>query len=550
METVDLLLKQGLITQEQINKAKDESARTGLRLEKALEKLGFISEEDVAKVKADHLGVPYMDLADYIVDAQVAKIIPEEVLKKHRAVPIFKIADCITVAMVNPNDIRVLDEMRKISGIDNVEPVLVSDSGIQRVLDSLHGSAKSVEEFVKIIEKDEKNTEGDVKSADSESPVIKLVNTLISEGIRDRASDIHIEPEQDVLRVRYRIDGILHETHTLPTKLNNAIVSRIKIMSNLDIAESRKPQDGKVRLKLENKSIDIRVSTFPTVYGENVVLRLLDKASILLSLKDLGFSNDNFAMFDKIIRRPNGIILVTGPTGSGKTTTLYAALTNISSMEKNIITIEDPVEYEIPLIRQTQVNPKAGITFANGLRSILRQDPDVVMVGEIRDKETAEIAIQASLTGHLVFSTLHTNDAPSALTRLIDMGIEPFLISSSIIGVLAQRLVRKICDKCKEKYTPSDKLPEGLGFEGSVELYRGEGCPACRNTGFIGRIGIFELLIIDENIRRMVEEKSPADKIKKRAIESGLKTLLFDGVDKARSGLTTIDEVLRVTETQ
>ncbi len=548
MEIIDLLLKQGIVTAEQIEKAEEETKRTGIKLEKALEKLGFINEEDITKIKADALGVPYMNLSDYLIDSELTKLIPEALAKKYKIVPLFKIGDTLTVAMINPSDIEALDQIRKVSKMETVEPVLVSEQGIQKVLDSYYGVAGSVDEIVKSMDKEDASLKKGSVEAAEELPIIKLVNALIMRAAKDRASDIHIEPDQETVRVRYRIDGVLHEVHSFPNKLKNAIISRIKILSSMDIAETRRPQDNKIHVRLENRDLDIRVSTFPPVHGENVVMRLLDKSAIVLGLKDLGFSQQNLDVFAKLIRHPNGIILVTGPTGSGKTTTLYAALTTISSMEKNIITIEDPVEFELPLIRQTQVNPKADITFANGLRSILRQDPDVIMVGEIRDKETAEIAIQSALTGHLVFSTLHTNDAPSALTRLIDMGVEPFLISSSVIGILAQRLVRTICDKCKEKYIPSGAVLKDLGIAEEVEFYRGKGCSHCKNTGFIGRIAIFELLAVNEEIRKMVNQKCSADEVKKKAIESGMKPLIKDGLDKIRQGLTTIDEVLRVTQ--
>lgn len=549
MEIIDLLLKHSLITADQIEKAKDETKRTGIKLEKALEKLGFITEEDIAKAKADASGVPYMNLEDYVIDAALTKLLPESVANKYKAVPLFKIADTLTVAMVNPKDIEALDNIRRITNISNVDPVLVSAKSIEQVLDTFYGAGNSVVEIVKAIE----NKKGFSEKASlieiaEEAPVIKLVNILINNAVKNRVSDIHIEPESGVLRVRYRIDGILHEEHVLPKKLQGAVISRIKILSNIDIAESRRPQDGKISIKMENKDLDIRVSTFPTVHGENVVMRLLDRSSILLGLKDLGFAKENLDIFSKMIQQPNGIILVTGPTGSGKTTTLYSALSTISNMEKNIITIEDPVEYELPLIRQTQVNVKADVTFANGLRSILRQDPDVIMVGEIRDKETAEVAIQASLTGHLVFSTLHTNDAPSSLTRLIDMGLEPFLISSSLILVVAQRLVRQICPKCKEEYSPSPVALEDLGLDVKTKFSRGKGCTTCKSSGFLGRIAIFEVLVINETIRKMVEAKESADAIKKKAIELGMKTLREDGLEKAKQGLTTIEEILRVTE--
>ena len=548
MDIIDLLVKQGLITAEQLNKAKEETRRTGIKLEKALEKFGFINEEDIVKVKADSLGVLYMDLSDYIIDTELVKIFPEALAKKYKVVPIFKIADTLNVAMVDPQNIEVIDNIRKATKIENIDTVLVSEKGIQKVLDSYYGVAGSVAEIVSFMDK-EKNlsAKSSLSEAAEDPPIIKLVNILIMEAVKDKASDIHIEPDTEFLRIRYRIDGILHEAHQIPAKFQKAIISRVKVISNIDISENRRPQDGKIHLRLENKEIDIRVSTFPTVHGENIVMRILDKTSVLLGLKDLGFDQANLSVFDKLIRQPNGIILVTGPTGSGKTTTLYSALATISSIEKNIITIEDPVEYEIPLIRQTQVNTKAELTFANGLRSILRQDPDVIMVGEIRDKETAEVAIQASLTGHLVFSTLNTNDAPSSLTRLIDMGIEQFLISSSVIGILAQRLVRAICDKCKEKYTPDPSLLHEFGITKPMDFYRGKGCPKCKNSGFTGRIGIFELLVITEDIRKLINEKASADQIKKKAIQLGLKTLRDDGLDKVDKGLTTIEEVVMVT---
>ncbi|MBM3255759.1 MAG: type II/IV secretion system protein [Candidatus Omnitrophica bacterium] len=548
-KVLDLLLEQGLLMQEQIDKAREETKRTGLSLEKALEKLGFVTQEDILNARAQVLGVPYIDLNNYIVDTEILKLIPEEIARKYRVVPLFKIGSSLNVAMSNPEDIVALDELRRTSKMDSIDGMLASEEGIRKVLDSCYGLGDSVEDIVKSIAHSKLKGKQERALAESaeEPPIIRLINIIFMQAVKDRASDIHVEPEEDTVRIRYRIDGIMQEINILPKELQGPIISRIKILSDLDIAENRKPQDGRIRLKLEHKDLDVRVSTFPTVYGENVVMRLLDKASVLLGIKDLHFSEENLDLFGKLIHRPHGIILVTGPTGSGKTTTLYAALSNISSNEKNIITIEDPVEYKLTLIRQTQINPKADITFANGLRSILRQDPDVIMVGEIRDKETSEVAIQAALTGHLVFSTLHTNDAPSALTRLIDMGVEPFLISSSVVGILAQRLVRTICAKCKEKYDVPDSVFKKLGIEIKAEFYHGKGCSECHHTGFIGRVGIFELLVMDEEIRRMVNERKSADLIRKSAIASGMKTLLDDGIDKARRGLTTLDEVLRVT---
>lgn len=551
-EVVELLLKEKLINQEILEKAREEIKRTGFSIENALEKLGFITSEDIAKVQANALGIPYVDLTDYVVDAELIKLIPESIARKFKVIPLFKIGENITIGMVDPQDIIAIDQIRRIIPNNVIESVLVSEKGIDRVLDSHYQISGSIAEIVKSID-NKKISEAETRSlveAAEEAPIIKLANALILQALKERASDIHIEPEENSVRIRFRTDGVLREAEVLPKKLQNAIVSRIKILSHMDIAENRRPQDGRIQQKIENRDLDIRVSTFPTVHGENVVMRLLDKTAVLLGLPKVGFAQSDLAIFEKLIRRPHGIILVTGPTGSGKTSTLYAALTNINSIEKNIITIEDPVEYELPLIRQTQINPKAEITFANGLRSILRQDPDIIMVGEIRDKETADVAIQAALTGHLVFSTLHTNDAPSALTRLIDMGVEPFLISSSVVGIVAQRLVRVICEKCKEPYKPPAEILRGMGISGDIQSYRGKGCGLCKGAGTIGRTGIFEILPLTEEIRKLVDAKASADIIKKKAVEQGMKTLREDGMVKVQKGITTLEEVLRVTEVQ
>ena len=375
------------------------------------------------------------------------------------------------------------------------------------------------------------------------------MNIVIAQAVKDHASDIHLEPEEDGMRIRLRVDGILQELKMLPKKIQNGVISRVKIMAKMDIAENRKPQDGRIRLKMENKDLDLRASTFPTIHGENIVLRVLDKSAVLLGLRELGFLDDELQAFQKLITRPYGIVLVTGPTGSGKTSTLYAALSQINSVEKKIVTIEDPVEYELALIRQTQINPKAGLTFATGLRSILRQDPDIIMVGEIRDRETADIAIQAALTGHLVFATLHTNDAPSTLSRLLDMGIEPFLLSTSLIGILAQRLVRTICFKCKEKVEPSSAMVTDFNLEGVKFIYRGKGCRECDGTGLKGRTAIVELLPITEDIRRSIELRAPTDEIRRNAKKAGFKNLREAGLQLVRAGVTTPEEVLRVTLT-
>lgn len=551
LDTIGLLLKQNLVTPEQVEEASSEVKRTGLSIEKAMEKLGFITEEDIVKARADALGIPYLDLEGCQIDAGLVKLIPESIARKYKVLPLFKISDTLNVGVVNPSDVVAMDHIRRLISDVRVDVILVSEKSMVKALDNYYGSESAATKIMEAIEDGGKKVKqaGLVESVD-EAPVIKLIDSLVTEAVKSRVSDIHIEPEQESLRVRYRIDGLLQEVTILPKHLQDSVISRVKVLANMDIAETRRAQDGRINMKLENKELDIRVSTFPTIYGENVVMRLLDKTSVLLGLKELGLLEEGLVGFNKLIHRPNGIILVTGPTGSGKTTTLYAALTSISSMEKNIITIEDPVEYELPLIRQTPINPKAGITFANGLRSILRQDPDIIMVGEIRDKETAEIAMQASLTGHLVFSSLHTNDAPSALTRLIDMGVESFLVSSSLIGILAQRLVRLICLKCKEKYTPAVDILNSLGLPKDGKYFYGRGCPACKKTGFVGRIGIYELLILDEDIRKMIDAKSSADEIKKKAILSGMKTLRQDGIIKVQQGLTTPDEVFRVAEVE
>jgi len=549
---VDVLVSKGIITEDQLRSAQQESSKTGLSIEKSLERLGYITEAEIVRLYADAAGVPFIDLADYLIDADVIKLIPEIVAKKYNAVPLFKIGDALTVAMADPQDIIALDEIRARSGVLMIDAMIATPDAIQKTIDQYYGAIGSAKELVAGLtpEKFEKHARAGKGMAEivEEAPVIRLVNLLIAQAVKDRASDIHIEPAELNVLIRYRVDGILHEIQQIPKHLQSALVSRIKVMGHMDIAQTRSPQDGRIQLKMEGKNLDLRVSSFPTVNGENVVIRILDKSSVILGLGELGLSDGQRETFEKLIRHPNGIILVTGPTGSGKTTTLSAALSTINSIEKNIITIEDPVEYEIPLIRQTQVNPKAGITFANGLRSILRQDPDIIMVGEIRDRETAEVAIQASLTGHLVLSTLHTNDAASSLTRLIDMGVEPFLISTSVIGILAQRLVRVICPKCKAPYVPSQTVLEGLHVDPSLELYRGTGCMHCKNSGYIGRIGIFELLVVDEAIKNLIVAKMPSHEVRKKAVESGMLTLYEGGIEKIKKGITTAEEVLRVIE--
>jgi type II secretion system protein E len=427
-----------------------------------------------------------------------------------------------------------------VAGSKDIEQAINQYYGVMGSVDDLIRSIGPVGEMAPIMP---------TEAAPEEAPIVKLVNTLILRAILERASDVHIEPTDSGIRVRYRVDGIMYDVSSAPIQLHSAVVTRIKVMSNLDIAESRVPQDGRFELKTEGKDVDVRVSSYPSIYGESIVMRLLDKGSVLFGLEELGFSKENLAKFEEIIKRPYGVILVTGPTGSGKTTTLYATLNHIVSPEKNIITIEDPVEYELKGIRQSQINPKAGLEFANALRSIIRQDPDVILVGEIRDIETAHIAVQAALTGHLVFSTLHTNDAAGTLSRLVDMKIEPFLTASSVAAAIAQRLIRTICSRCKTPFAPSKEALVKIGLDPGKEyqLFYGKGCKHCRNSGYKGRMGIFEILVMDDKIRDLILRNASSAEIKQAAVKAGMKTLRDDGLQKVLEGKTTIDEVLRVT---
>jgi general secretion pathway protein E len=479
-------------------------------------------------------------------------------LKKQKIVPL-DTPQGFVVAMNDPANFPAVDDLCRLLGHPERPVVLATQEAIQGAINLAYDLSRSTaKEFFQ--EMHDESTDsliseieetGDLLDETSDAPIIKLVNLLLSGATKDRASDIHIEPYQAVVKVRYRIDGILYDILSLPRKIHSPLVSRVKIMAKLNIAEKRLPQDGRIEIKVADRSVDIRVSTIPTAFGERVVLRLLDKTSSILMLSDLGMDDRKVGIFNRLIKSPYGIVLVTGPTGSGKTTTLYAALSSINSAEVNIITIEDPIEYQIEGIGQIQVNPKIDLTFAQGLRSIVRQDPDVILVGEIRDRETAEIAIQSSLTGHLVFSTLHTNDAASAVTRLIDMGIEPFLVTSSVIAIIAQRLVRVLCPKCKEGYAPDDESLRNLGINGkrfeSHPFYRKRGCASCMNTGYRGRTAIFEILILDDPLKRLILKTSDSNQINDEAMKRGMTNLLADGVRKVLEGTTTIEEVLRVT---
>ncbi|MFC1568460.1 GspE/PulE family protein [Candidatus Margulisiibacteriota bacterium] len=546
----ETLLKSGLLTEGKIKTAIEEGRASGATLIKSLLKRNLVEEDALMAFLEKEMDIPRVDLSSYLVDKKVIDLVPFTIAKKYKIMPLFKVGDVLTLATADPFDILALDEVRSKSKCD-VEPMVAGSKDIEQAINQYYGLAGSVEDLIKNI--------GPVETAAlpvpsgvpvEEAPTVKLVNMLILRAAMERASDIHIEPTETKVRIRYRVDGLMHDVSVAPLALLSSIVTRIKVLSRMDIAESRVPQDGRFELKTEDKVIDIRVSSFPTIYGESLVMRLLDKSSVLFGLAELGFSKRNLKEFEGIITRPYGIVLVTGPTGSGKTTTLYATLNHIVTAEKNIMTIEDPVEYELAGIRQSQVNPKAGLEFANALRSIVRQDPDVILVGEIRDLETARVAIQAALTGHLVFATLHTNDAAGALTRLMEMGIEPFLAASAVAAAIAQRLVRTICSRCKVAYDPPAEILQKVGLDPKKEykFYHGKGCKACRNTGYKGRLAIFEMLIADEKIRDLILKKVSTDEIKKAAFQAGMKTLRTDGLEKVIEGLTTIDEVMRVTQ--
>ncbi len=564
----DFLVQSGVITADQLMKALQEQRRVGEMLEQTLIRLKYADENRIFHFLAEYTDLPFVDLDTYMIDDKVVNLIPEELARRHRLIPLFKIGTTLTVAMTNPLDINVLDEIKSKTKID-VEIAISTDEKIKKAIDRHYGFSvtelqESFQQYAEGNGQERSPEASEVRKTDEsvvkeslpdraeEAQAVQLFDSILSQAIRDRTSDIHFEPDEKALRIRFRIDGFLYEFLSLPKPIYSSLASRIKVLAEMDIAETGLPQDGNFNVKIQDRSFEIRASTFPTIYGENVVLRLLDQTRPPIKLEDLGFAEEMLHRFKQLLRRPNGIILVTGPTGSGKTTTLYASLNLINPMDKNIITIEDPVEYRLALIRQTQVNLKAGITFAKGLRSILRQDPDVIMVGEIRDLETSEVAIQAALTGHLVLSTLHTNDASEAITRLMDIGVEPYLISSSVGGVLAQRLIRTICPNCKVSYQADPVVLAELGGNFSstkepLKLYRGKGCKNCKQSGYLGRTGIFELFFVNEKIKQLISEKASTQIIRQTTKQHiGMLSLREDGLQKVLKGLTTIEEVDRV----
>ncbi len=564
-----MLVERKHLTREQVKTVIERIKESGSKnVEAILLEKKWVTEDVILESRASIWNVPFIDLANYDIERTVLDLIPGDVAFQYKVFPLFRIDGTLLTAMANPKDINAIDKLTRLTQLE-ISPALASRTAIEKALETHYGqkfAAPSIEfssdEFQGIMEVIEAENEAEEDAASTadlerlaeEAPVVRMVNMVLVQAIMEGASDVHFNPDENELRVRFRLDGLLHESFHLPKKLQEALISRIKILSNLDIAEHRVPQDGQMRLRLrDGREIDIRVSTLPSAYGENVVLRILDKNAALLNLENLGFEKDIYERISALLKNSYGIILVTGPTGSGKTTTLYAALNRLSTIEKNVITLEDPIEYRLPLIRQSQVNYKAGMTFAKGLRSILRQDPDIVMVGEIRDTETANIAVQAALTGHLVLSTLHTNSAAGAITRLAEMEIEPFLVATAVLGFLAQRLVRKICPECKEESTQHFEFPReilkrlGLEKESRIKIYRGRGCKKCRDTGYSGRVSIMEVLSVTERVRGLILKNASLDDIVKAAEEEGMRSLLHDGWMKVLRGITTVEEVMRVT---
>ncbi len=548
----EVLVGAGVITRDKLEAAASSRRNGNERLDETLVRLGLAREDEVFSALARHLGLEYIAEIDADISPDLLALLPSEFAMRHQVLPLREEDHTLVVAMADPFDVTVLDDIRLLTSRD-VRAVV---SGRRKIVEAIEQSY--MEKMFRDIDdmQREEVAEEDLGIADlqkmaREALVIKLVNLILHQAIQERASDIHVEPHERELRVRYRVDGVLHDASSPPRHLHPAIISRIKIMADMDIAERRLPQDGRVRIRLGDQMIDLRVSTIPTLHGESAVIRLLDRKAGLMALTELGMRQDTFEQFRRLISRPHGIILVTGPTGSGKTTTLYGALHEIYSPEKKVITIEEPVEYELPGANQIGVRPEIGLTFASGLRHIVRQDPDIVMVGEIRDRETADISIHAALTGHLVFSTVHTNDAAGAITRLLDMGIEPYLVASSLIGVLAQRLVRLLCPRCKTPFTPDAEglreISAPVEQAASLTLYRTNGCDLCRN-GYFGRTGVFELLPVDDEVVHQVLDKVSASDIRQRAVTKGMRTLLSDGRTKVLDGLTTIEELVRVCQ--
>ena len=545
----ELLMEAGKITEEQLEKALAETKNSRNRLGRFLVAQGAITEAELLEVLVQNLGIPQIDLSITSPDRDAAQLIPMSLAERYGVLPIRKKKRRLMVAMLDPTNFFAIDDLQMVTQCEIV-PFIATESDLRKAIQRAYSVADIVEKSVNRLQKEEDSSPSEIETSD-DAPVINIVNSLISQSIKNGASDIHLEPQENGLRVRFRIDGVLREIASFPKHTQGAILSRVKIISNMDIAEKRMPQDGRIQVQEAARSVDIRVSSLPTIYGEKIVMRILDQKGIILDAKSLGFSPDNLQKYQSMYRHSYGIILITGPTGSGKTTTLYSTLTELNAPAKNIITIEDPVEYRLNGINQVQVNNKAGMTFANGLRSILRQDPNIIMVGEIRDRETAEIAIRAAMTGHLVLSTLHTNDAAGAVTRLIDMGIESFLVASSVLGSIAQRLVRTICSECRQPYVPEAGSPEGLALAGSGRadalVYQGKGCVHCNQTGYRGRMAVHEVMPMTSRLRALVVRRAAASVLAQAAREKGMKTMQQDAMQKVLAGSTTLEEMIRVT---
>jgi type IV pilus assembly protein PilB len=550
----ELLIESGLLTSDQISSALEVQKRTGKRLGEVLVEMKVISEEEIAFALAMQLKIPFIDLRDYTVEQDVIECLPEEVCMKFGCVPVTMRDNILDVAMADPLNLNTIKDLQFITGY-NIQPAISTRTQIVEKLRTHYYPEKTIEEVADELGDvglefvpEEKEIEEDNFESFKDSPFIKMVDLIIRNAIKRGASDVHIEAQENQVRVRNRIDGVLQDTIKLPKWTQPIIISRIKVLGGLNIAEKRLPQDGRIKVKAKNMSADLRVSTLPTYYGEKAVIRVLRREDAFLEIEELGFTQKNTAILRNFIQRPQGMILIVGPTGSGKTSSLYACMKEIRSDEINIISVEDPVEYELPGVNQVQINEKVGLTFPFILRSILRQDPNVIMIGEIRDEETAEIAVQASLTGHLVLSTLHTNDAPTAITRLIDIGIPPYMISSSVVGVVAQRLVRVICPECKEEYVPGQDLLSRLNLDQNelpFKFYRGGGCINCNHTGYRGRTAIEEIMIMSPKVRELLQSSAPVDAMREAAMALGMTTLGIRGLDKIESGLTTVEEVLK-----
>jgi type IV pilus assembly protein PilB len=555
----DMLVKAALITREQLNQALQQQQTAGGRIGTNLVKLGFISEDDITSFLSRQYGVPSINLSHFEIDGNVIKLIPSEIAQKHQVIPINRTGNVLTVAMADPSNIFAIDDIKFMTGF-KVEPVVAAETSIKNSINKYYDSAGMVEDIMKdfddkeveaLRDEEEAVNAAELGKAAEDAPVVKLVNLILTDAIKKGASDIHIEPYEKSFRVRYRVDGVLYDVMQPPLRLKAAITSRVKIMSQLDIAERRLPQDGRIKIKMGGKEMDYRVSTLPTLFGEKVVMRLLDKGNLQLDMTKLGFGQQALDDFEKGLLMPFGMVLVTGPTGSGKTTTLYSALNRLNTVDTNIMTAEDPVEFNLAGINQVQTKAEIGLTFAAALRSFLRQDPDVIMVGEIRDYETAEIAVKAALTGHLVLSTLHTNDAPSTVSRLLNMGVEPFLVAASCNVILAQRLARRICQGCKEPVSIPAQALLNVGFSPedakTLKTFKGKGCLTCSNTGYKGRVALYEVMLIKDSLKEAILQGASAMELRELGRQGGMQTLREAGLQKIREGMTTLEEVLRVT---